>query len=115
MFQTNDCLEMYAFFYEKAVRLLTYEGILSFITASLFIKGLKFDSLRSFLEKQTQLVNLRVVGDYVFENVKMPTVVVITIKQQGVWSFADMVPGGQILSKMDNSGLALDKIYASSG
>lgn len=109
-FQTKDCLEMYAFFYEKAVRLLTHNGVLSFITASLFIKGLKFDSLRLFLEKNTQLVQLNVVGDNVFENVQMPTAILVTIKQIGKWSFADMMPGGQILSKMAKSGLTLDKI-----
>ena len=110
LFQTNDCLEMYAFFYEKAIQLLVHDGVLSFITASLFIKGLKFDSLRTFLEKKTRLVYLNVVGDKVFENVQMPTAVLVTVKQIGNWSFANMIPGGQILSKMDNSGVALDKI-----
>lgn len=61
LFQTNDCLEMYAFFYEKAIQLLAHDGVLSFITASLFIKGLKFDSLRTFLEKKTRLINLNIV------------------------------------------------------
>ena len=110
LFLTNDCLEMYAFFYEKAILLLSHEGVLSFITASLFIKGIKFNSLRILLERRTQLVNLNVVGDNVFENVQMPTVVLVTIKRNGNWSFADMLPGGQILAKMDSSGLALDKI-----
>ena len=109
-FQTKDCLEMYAYFYEKAIQLLVHNGVLSFITASLFIKGLKFDSLRLFLEKNTQLVRLNVVGDNVFENVQMPTAILITIKQKGKCSFVDMIPGGQILSKMEKSGLVLDKI-----
>ena len=110
LFQTNDCLEMYAFFYEKAIQLLVHDGVLSFISASLFIKGLKFDSLRTFLEKKTRLINLNIVGDNVFENVQMPTAVLVTIKQIGNWSFANMIPGGQILSKMDDSGVSLDKI-----
>ena len=110
LFQTNDCLEMYAFFYEKAIQLLVHDGVLSFISASLFIKGLKFDSLRTFLEKKTRLINLNIVGDNVFENVQMPTAVLVTIKQIGNWSFATMIPGGQILSKMDDSGVSLDKI-----
>lgn len=110
LFQTNNCLEMYAFFYEKALQLLANDGVLSFITASLFIKGLKFDSLRTLLEKRTQLVNLNVVGDNVFENVQMPTAVLLTIKKNGNWSFADLIPGGKILSKMDKSGVPLDKI-----
>ena len=110
LFQTKDCLEMYAFFYEKAIQLLVHNGVISFITASLFIKGLKFDSLRTFLERRTQLGHLKVVGDNVFENVLMPTAVLVSIKQKGNWSFANMTPGGQILSKMDHSGVALDLI-----
>ena len=49
-------------------------------------------------------------GDNVFENVQMPTAVLVTIKRNGNWAFANMIPGGQILSKMDSSGFALDKI-----
>ena len=110
LFLTDDCLEMYAFFYEKAIQLLVHNGVLSFITASLFIKGIKFDSLRAFLEKKTQLVSLNIVGDNVFENVQMPTAILVTIKQNGKWTFSDMIPGGHILSKMDSSGFALDQI-----
>ena len=109
-FQTKDCLEMYAFFYEKAVRLLVMDGVLAFITASLFIKGLKFESLRKFLQKNTQIVDLNVVGDDVFENVQMPTAVLITAKGNGIRSFDSMIPGGQILSKMEHSGKTLDNI-----
>lgn len=110
LFLTDDCLEMYAFFYEKAMQLLVHNGVLSFITASLFIKGIKFNSLRAFLEKKTQLVSLNIVGDNVFENVQMPTAILVTIKQNGKWTFSDMIPGGHILSKMDSSGFALDQI-----
>jgi hypothetical protein len=101
---------MYAFFYEKAIQLLCSGGVMSFITASLFIKGLKFDSLRQFLEKNSEIVSLNVVGDDVFENVQMPTAVFVTLKGFGKWSFESMVPGGQILSKMEKSGLILDSI-----
>lgn len=109
-FQTKDCLEMYAFFYEKAIRLLCSGGVLSFITASLFIKGLKFDTLRQFLEKNSKIVSLNVVGDDVFENVQMPTAVFVTLKGSGKWSFESMIPGGQILSKMEKAGMILDSI-----
>ena len=109
-FQTKDCLEMYAFFYERATQLLIKDGVLAFITASLFIKGIKFASLRLFLEKNTKIVSLNVVGDDVFENVQMPTAVIITVKGNDAWSFENMIPGGQILSKMEKSGLSLDRI-----
>ena len=111
-FQTKDCLEMYAFFYEKAVQLLAQKGVLSFITASLFIKGIKFGTLRTFLEKNTSVIKLSVVGDDVFENVQMPTAVLITAKGKGKgqWAFERMIPGGQILTKMEKAGLLLDNI-----
>ena len=109
-FQTKDCLEMYAYFFEKAIQLLAPGGVLSFITASLYIKGIKFDSLRSYLEKNTKLINLNVVGDNVFENVQMPTAILIITKEKGNWSFAEMIPGGQILTHMEKSGSILDSI-----
>jgi hypothetical protein len=109
-FKTNQCYELYAFFFEKALNLLSYGGVISFITASLYIKGLKFLSLRGHLEKNTSLVSLNVVGDDVFENVQMPTAVFIGIKRRGTWHFADMIPGGNIIEKMDNSGTILDDI-----
>ena len=108
-FKTARCYEMYAFFFEKGLNLLRSGGVLSFITASLYIKGLKFQSLREFLEKESSLVSLKNVGDDVFENVEMPTAVFIASKSKGNWSFADMIPGGRILEKMDSSGTQLQK------
>ena len=109
-FQTKDCLEMYAFFYEKSIKLLCSGGVVSFITASLFIKGIKFESLRLFLERNSKKICLNVVGDDVFENVQMPTAVFVAIKGNGNWSFESTIPGGQILAKMENSGLTLNDI-----
>ena len=40
----------------------------------------------------------------------MPTAVIITVKGNDAWSFENMIPGGQILSKMEKSGLSLDRI-----
>ncbi|MDY6348863.1 MAG: TaqI-like C-terminal specificity domain-containing protein [Bacteroidales bacterium] len=108
-FKTARCYEMYAFFFEKGLNLLRSGGVISFITASLYIKGLKFQSLREFLEKESSLISLKNVGDDVFENVEMPTAVFIASKSKGNWSFADMIPGGRILEKMDSSGTQLQK------
>lgn len=109
-FKTKDCLEMYAFFYEKSINMLRSGGVVSFITASLFIKGLKFEPLRLFLERNSKKVCLNVVGDDVFENVQMPTAVYVAIKENGKWSFESTIPGGQILAKMEKSGLTLNDI-----
>lgn len=109
-YKTKDCLELYAFFFEKAINSLSKLGVISFITASLYIKGIKFDSLRNFLESNTKLSTLNVVGDDVFENVQMPTAVFVATKETGDWRFSDMIPGGNILSKMDSSNYTLNTI-----
>lgn len=109
-YKTKDSLELYAFFFEKAIKSLAASGVISFITASLYIKGIKFESLRNYLESNTKLNTLNVVGDDVFENVQMPTAVFVATKDKGDWSFSDMIPGGNILNKMDNSGYTLNAI-----
>lgn len=109
-YKTKDSLELYAFFFEKAIISLAASGVISFITASLYIKGIKFDGLRNYLEGNTKLNTLNVVGDDVFENVQMPTAVFVATKEKSDWSFSDMIPGGNILSKMDNSGYTLNAI-----
>lgn len=109
-YKTCQCYELYAYFFEKSLSLLTNGGVLAFITASLYIKGLKFLSLRDHLEKNSELVSLKVVGDDVFENVQMPTAVFVGVKAKGNWHFADRIPGGNILDKIENSGVILDSI-----
>lgn len=109
-YKTKDCLELYAFFFEKAITSLATTGVISFITASLYIKGIKFKSLRNYLEDNTKLYTLNVVGDDVFENVQMPTAVLVATKEKCNWNFSDMIPGGNILDKMDNSGYSLNTI-----
>lgn len=56
-YKTCQCYELYAYFFEKSLSLLTNGGVLAFITASLYIKGLKFLSLRDHLEKNSELVH----------------------------------------------------------
>ncbi len=109
-YETFSCYEMYAYFFERAISLLKPNKIIAFITASLYIKGLKFESLRDYLENNTQLIELKVVGDNVFENVKMPTAIFIALEGLGSWRFTEMIPGLSILSKMDNNGVVLDTI-----
>lgn len=109
-YETFSCYEMYAYFFERTISLLKPEKIIAFITASLYIKGLKFESLRKYLEKNTHLLELKVVGDNVFENVKMPTAIFMALRGKGCWHFAEMIPGLSIICKMDDNGLQLDTI-----
>lgn len=40
----------------------------------------------------------------------MPTAVFVGVKAKGNWHFADRIPGGNILDKIENSGVILDSI-----
>ncbi|MBN1339505.1 MAG: Eco57I restriction-modification methylase domain-containing protein, partial [Bacteroidales bacterium] len=97
--------EFYAYFFEKTIiDHLKEKGIISFITASLYVKGIKFDSLRKFLEKNIIITALRTEGDKVFENVQMPTSILIGIKVpkvDGSWNFEDLIPNNYLVKKID--------------
>jgi adenine-specific DNA-methyltransferase len=113
-YSTLACGDLYAYFFEKSLRnLLKTKGSLAFITASLFIKGIKFESLRSLLEKQLQLHSLEIQGDRVFENVQMPTVVVIGLKSENKnnkWSFEDYIPNNSVIKKIESRTKPLSSI-----
>lgn len=84
---TFNCYELYAWFFEHSVNILREGGLLSFITASLYVKGLKFASLRTYLEKHLSLIEYRTQGDDVFKNVQMPTSTIIGRKSNDThWS-----------------------------
>ena len=100
-YQTYDCHELYAYFYEMALNQLASNGILSFITASLWVKGLKFDKLRDYLENNMQLIEYVKRGDDVFENVKMPTATIMGRRCKGQWSCSDLSPLTKITAKME--------------
>ena len=84
-YKTYNCHELYAYFFELATLLLHDQGILSFITASLYVKGYKFASLRIHLENNLKLVEYKPQGDNIFENVNMPTATFIGEKGKGSW------------------------------
>lgn len=106
--------ELYAYFFENCIsNLVKNNGSISFITASLFIKGLKFKVLRNFLEENTKLVSLEVKGDNVFENVQMPTAIFIGKKnsdKNSRWSFNDFEENGSILKDIENNSTLLSDI-----
>ena len=101
---TKTCLELYAYFFEHSINILSNKGVLSFITGSLYTKGIKFEPLRSFLENNTQLIAYRNEGDEVFKNVNMPTSTILLCKyNESKWTFEDLLLGksNSILKKMD--------------
>jgi len=110
-YQTNRCLELYAIFFELAVRLLRDNGILSFITGALYVKGIKFSSLRSFLETESVLIAFRNEGDAVFKNVNMPTATILLRKKGGhLWSFNELIKKGDSILEKIGKGISLEKI-----
>ena len=97
---TYNCHELYAYFFELAIKLLRDNGILSFITASLYVKGLKFESLRTLLENHLILIEYKRQGDDIFENVNMPTATLIGLKGEGSWSCSLLNPLANLASKI---------------
>lgn len=103
-YKTKNCLELYSYFFEHSINILHHNGVLSFITGSLYTKGIKFQPLRSFLENNTQLIAYRNEGDEVFKNVNMPTSTTLMYKSnESKWTFDDLLLGksNAILKKMD--------------
>ncbi|MBC7382026.1 MAG: Eco57I restriction-modification methylase domain-containing protein [Bacteroidia bacterium] len=113
-YSTINCGDLYAYFFEKSIKgLIKPNGALSFITASLFIKGLKFESLRVFLEQNIKLIALEVQGDKVFENVQMPTAVLIgtkSNKKTNDWTFENFIPNNDIIKSIESNSKALSQI-----
>ena len=113
-FLTVTCGDLYAYFFEVSIyKLLKNNGCLSFITASLYIKGLKFEPLRKYFEKNIELFFLEVKGDNVFENVQMPTAVLIGIKsinENKKWSFENFIPNYSIIHKIEQNSRRLQDI-----
>ncbi len=109
-FKTLKCQELYAYFFERSVSILQDNATLAFITGSLYTKGIKFESLRYFLENNTELLAFRNEGDKVFENVGMPTSTILLKKKHSPWSFDSIISGGNIISKMEKNSKTLADI-----
>lgn len=100
-YKTYKSLDLYAYFYEIGLRITCPNGTLTYITPNLFIKTIKFETLRDFLEKNSKLIELKMTGDNVF-NAIVPTCIVrlLNVKTNN-WHFADMVVGNPVLCKME--------------
>lgn len=112
-YYTLNTLELYSLFFEKSISdLLKDQGTISFITASLFIKGIKFSKLREFLEHSLQLNKFFIAGDKVFENVQIPTSVLIGTKSKNNqnWQVEDIIPNYKILCRIEENTLPLSKV-----
>lgn len=105
-YATSKCGDLYALFFEKGLEILKYGGLFSFITPSLFIKGIRYNSLRSFLLKNTLIVQIKDQGDGVFENVQMPTAIFTAIKMKNsTQDWNAFIPGGNIVLKIEKKSI----------
>lgn len=72
--------DLYSVFIEKSFSLLTNSSLFGFIVPSLFIKGVRYKTLREVINENAKQVVIKEFGDGVFEKVKMPTCVMILTK-----------------------------------
>ena len=99
-YEMESCYDLYAYLFERAVKLLNCNGIVSFITSSLYVKGLKYTSLRAFLQNNTSLIAFRIEGDDVFKNAGIPTATFIAQKAKGMWRFKDLYMDKNLIDKI---------------
>lgn len=69
--------DLYSMFIEQSLKLLKSGNDLGFIVPSLFLKGVRYQSLRNVINAYCKNVIINEQGDKVFENVKMPTCVIL--------------------------------------
>lgn len=109
-YETESCYGLYAYFFERAVKLLNSSGILSFITSSLYVKGLKYTTLRSFLQSNTALIAFRIEGDDIFKNAGIPTATLIANKTKGQWKFEDLYMDKGLTEKIRKGTVPLSSV-----
>lgn len=109
-YETEPCYDLYAYFFERAVKLLNNNGILSFITSSLYVKGLKYNTLRIFLQNNTSLIAFQIEGDDVFKNAGIPTATFIAKKGKGIWKFEDLYMDKNLTEKVKKGTVPLSSV-----
>ena len=110
-FVTSKCGDLYALFYERGIDILRVNGMFSYITPSLFIKGIRYESLRNFLLNSTSIIEIDDKGDGVFQDVQMPTAIVIACKKKGEnQNWDKFIPGGKLISKIENNSIKLSTL-----
>ena len=109
-YETESSYDLYAYFFERATKLLKSNGILSFITSSLYVKGLKYTSLRTFLQNNVTLIAFRIEGDDVFQNAGIPTATFIAKKAKSIWKFEELYADRNLMDKIKRGTVPLSSI-----
>lgn len=75
--------DLYVFFYERSVKLLKPQGVLSFITSNKWYRAKYGEGLRQFMVTHTRLNNIIDFGDEaVFTAIAYPTIVIATRREK---------------------------------
>ena len=78
--------DLYVFFYERSVKLLKPQGVLSFITSNKWYRAKYGEGLRQFMATHTKLKNIIDFGDEaVFTAIAYPTIVIATRREKPVY------------------------------
>lgn len=110
-YETQKCGDLYAFFFEKGLNIQKENGYLGYITPSLFVKGMKYESLRNYLLNNTRIIEINNKGDKVFEEVQMPTTITIIKKEKKYHqNWNDFIPNISIISKLNQNSFSLGEI-----
>ena len=110
-YETQKCADLYAYFFEKGLTIIKPKGYFSYITPSLFIKGMKFEYLRNYILNNSTILEILDKGDKVFEEVQMPTAISIlwNNKKEGqCWNC--FMPNNIIIDKINNNSIQLNGI-----
>lgn len=73
-------VDLFSVFIEKSIQLLKDNSPMGFIVPSLFIKGIRYQALRDFINKYCSEAQINEQGDGVFAQVSMPTSIVLLKK-----------------------------------
>lgn len=111
-YHTGKCYDLYCYFFELGAKILLEHGTLSFITPSLFIKGLKYKSLQDFLLTEVSELKIDEKGDNVFEEVSMPTAITFfsKTKNQDKLKWRDLFVSNPITKKLKSGNKLLGEI-----
>jgi len=75
--------DLYVFFYERSVKLLKPQGVLSFITSNKWYRAKYGENLRLFMASHTRLRNIVDFGDErVFDAIAYPTIVIAARRER---------------------------------
>jgi len=74
--------DLFSIFIEKSINLLREKGYLGFIVPDRFITNIDYGIFRNYLLNNTSIVQIIHLGDAVFEEVNMPSAIIIVKKEK---------------------------------